>query len=102
MSDQSAIELNASRHPPRRLLQIAGAGFGYLALAGMLGQKRAREVHALRTARPLAPKPPHFPVKAKRIIFLFMEGAMSPDGHLGIQAAASEGRRQGRPRRRHA
>src|SRR5204862_1894926 len=28
-------------------------------------------------AGPLAPKEPHFPVKAKRIIFLFMEGAMS-------------------------
>ncbi|HZK80104.1 MAG TPA: DUF1501 domain-containing protein, partial [Humisphaera sp.] len=26
---------------------------------------------------PLAPKPPHFPVKAKRIIFLFMQGSMS-------------------------
>ncbi len=26
---------------------------------------------------PLAPKPPHFPVKAKRIIFLFMQGALS-------------------------
>ena len=50
---------------------------------------------------PLAPKPPHFPAKAKRIIFLFMEGAMSPDGHLGVQAAAAAGRRQGRPRRRH-
>ena len=26
---------------------------------------------------PLAPKAPHFPAKAKRIIFLFMQGAMS-------------------------
>src|ERR1700704_4780636 len=54
----------------RRFLQTAGAGFGYLALAGMLGAQQRRE-------NPLAPKEPHFPVKAKRIIFCFMEGAMS-------------------------
>ena len=30
-----------------------------------------------RRAGPLAPKPPHYPVKAKRIIFLFMNGAIS-------------------------
>ena len=57
----------------RQALQTAGAGFGYLALAGMLGQTAS----AVDDARPLAPKPPHFPVKAKRIIFVFMEGAMS-------------------------
>ena len=54
----------------RQALQTAGAGFGYLALAGMLGAQQ-------RPAGPLAPKAPHFPVKAKRIIFCFMEGAMS-------------------------
>src|SRR5436190_5295244 len=65
--------------PSRRdLLKSASAGFGMLALAGMLGQSRrasAKEVAA--KLGPLAPKEPHFPVKAKRIIFLFMEGAMS-------------------------
>src|ERR1035438_10352731 len=54
----------------RRFLQTAGAGFGYLALAGMLGAQQRRQ-------SPLEPKEPHFPVKAKRIIFCFMEGAMS-------------------------
>lgn len=56
----------------RQALQAAGAGFGYLALAGMLGRSAAAA-----PAGPLAPKPPHFPVKAQRIIFVFMEGAMS-------------------------
>src|SRR5882757_556205 len=58
----------------RSLLKSAGGGFGYLALAGMLGQQTAR---ALGAEKPLAPHAPHFPAKAKRIIFVFMEGAMS-------------------------
>jgi hypothetical protein len=57
----------------RQALKTTSAGFGYLALAGLLGQKAA----AKGTPGPLAPKEPHIPVKAKRIIFLFMEGAMS-------------------------
>jgi hypothetical protein len=61
----------------RRLaLRSAGAGFGFLALAGMLGQHNQHAV-AAEKAGPLAPKSPHFPVKAKRIIFLFMQGAIS-------------------------
>jgi hypothetical protein len=74
----------AGRGPSRRqVLKTAGAGFGYLALAGMLGQDALRAAAAAgRGSRspapgPLAPKAPHFPAKAKRIIFLFMEGAMS-------------------------
>ncbi len=61
----------------RQVLKGASAGFGYLALAGMLG-KNARRLRA-DEAKPghLAPKAPHFPAKAKRIIFLFQEGAVS-------------------------
>lgn len=58
----------------RQLLKTAGAGFGYLALAGLLGQNAAR---ASGAPGPLAPRPAHFRPRAKRIIFLFMEGAMS-------------------------
>ena len=59
--------------PSRRdLLKTASAGFGYLALAGMLGQNAPRAI-----AGQLAHKAPPLPVKAKRIIFLFMEGATS-------------------------
>lgn len=62
----------------RQLLKSSSAGFGYLALAGMLaGSRSSRASESNATPGPLAPKPPHFPVKAKRIIFLFMEGAMS-------------------------
>ena len=64
----------------RDALKSASAGFGYLALAGLLEQQ-AKSVRADApsnpAAGPLAPKAPHFPAKAKRIIFLFMQGAMS-------------------------
>src|SRR5437879_13642051 len=62
----------------REVLKSAGAGLGYLALAGMLGQSSLRAAAGRPSPKgPLVPKAPHFPVKAKRIIFLFMEGAMS-------------------------
>ena len=63
----------------RQVLKSASAGFGYLALAGMLGQHNPQAAAATGKPNPgpLAPKAPHFPVKAKRIIFLFMEGAAS-------------------------
>ncbi len=61
----------------RQALKTAGGGFGYLALAGMLGQNAEAAESSRATPGPLAPRQPHFPVKAKRVIFLFMEGAMS-------------------------
>jgi len=62
----------------RSVLKSAGAGFSYLALAGLLGQNTARLLAADKSLpKPLAPKAPHFKPKAKRVIFLFMEGAMS-------------------------
>ncbi len=60
----------------RQVLRSAGAGFGYLALAGMLGQSAARAAEK-RVEAPLAPRPAHFKPRAKRIIFLFMQGAIS-------------------------
>ncbi len=62
----------------RYWLRQSAAGFGYLALAGLLneggGSARAAETSA---ANPLAPRPPHFTPRAKRIIFLFMHGGPS-------------------------
>jgi len=53
----------------RKLLQSSAAGFGSVALAGLLCEE-AR-------AGALAVRKPHFPAKAKRIIFLFMHGGPS-------------------------
>ena len=65
----------------RQVLKNAGTGFGYLALSGLLGQNipksRGGSEPSIARISPLAPKPPHFPAKAKRIIFLFMNGAIS-------------------------
>src|SRR5579872_5581309 len=62
----------------RRLLQSASAGFGYFAFAGLLGSSVTKAYAGVQAAlNPLAPKLPMLPTKAKRIIFLFMEGAMS-------------------------
>lgn len=71
---------HSSLFPSRRaLLRSAGAGFGHLALTGLLGDA-AKAAASKSAAKPLGPKVPHFTSKAKRIIFLFMEGAISgPD-----------------------
>jgi hypothetical protein len=49
-------------------------GFGSLALASLLSDESRAESPA---ANPLAPRPPHFPARAKRVIFLFMKGGPS-------------------------
>lgn len=62
-------------YPTRReLLQSASAGFGYLAFSG-LSTLHAQETAA--AANPLAPKAPHFKARAKRVIFLCMQGGPS-------------------------
>ena len=60
--------------PTRRdVLRRCGMGFAALSLAGML--ESAAE--AGEATSPLAPKGPHFPAKAKRVIHLFMNGGPS-------------------------
>ncbi len=56
----------------REALKAAGCGFGYLAFAGMAG----READAA-PVNPLAAKRPMFAPKAKRVIFIFMQGGPS-------------------------
>ncbi len=60
----------------RQVLQTASAGFGMMALAGLLGERRVQAAPK-DDLKPLAPKAPHFPAKAQRIIFVHMNGAMS-------------------------
>ena len=59
----------------RRGLLKAGCGFGYMAWAGMAQRAAASETST--PPSPLAAKPPHFPARAKRVIFLFMQGGPS-------------------------
>jgi hypothetical protein len=66
---------DADRPPPsrRQLLGRIACGFGGVALAGLLGA----EAESAPERNPLAPKPPHFKAKARRVIFLFMHGGVS-------------------------
>lgn len=59
----------------RQLLQSAGGGFGMLALAGLIGQQAPAADPT--GPKPLAPRAPHFPARARRLIFVHMNGAMS-------------------------
>jgi len=55
----------------RELLRTTSAGFGSLALAGLLGEE------SIAAENPLSPKTPHFAARARRVIFLFMHGGPS-------------------------
>ncbi len=63
----------------RELLQRGSAGFAGLALAAMLAEegRAASSISTAAAGNPLAPRPPHYPAKAKRVIFLFMHGGPS-------------------------
>jgi hypothetical protein len=62
----------------RQMLRRAGGGAGLLALAGLL-QETGLLLPAVcgEALNPLAPRPPHFPAKAKSVIWLFMNGGPS-------------------------
>ena len=60
----------------RNVLKTASAGFGYLAFAGLSSIEAGQRVPDDAT-NPLTPKDPHFPAKAKRVIFLCMRGGPS-------------------------
>ena len=53
----------------RQALKSAASGFGYLAFASLAAAKASGNA--------LAPKPTHFPARAKRVIFLCMNGGPS-------------------------
>lgn len=57
----------------REWLSRTACGFGSLAFAGLAS--RPTSVHA--AGSPLVAKKPHHPAKAKRVIFLFMQGGVS-------------------------
>ncbi len=58
----------------RELLTRAGTGLGLLGLSGLFADQ---ELRAAAVGGPLAPKLPHFPGKAKRVIHFFCNGGPS-------------------------
>ena len=67
----------------RQMLQASATGFGYAAFASLANEVATAESLMARSGRseinnnPLAPKTPHFPAKAKRVIFMSMRGGPS-------------------------
>ncbi len=58
----------------REMLRSSSCGFGMLALSALLQENAA----AGRSATgPLAARPPHFHPRAKRVIFIFLNGGAS-------------------------
>jgi hypothetical protein len=65
------MKLTPSQISRRWFFEQCGVGLGAIALRTLLAES------AQAAADPLAPKQPHFPGKAKNVIFLFMAGAPS-------------------------
>jgi hypothetical protein len=67
----------------RTILQQTSCGFGWLAFSGLWGAPSRLSAGDSPTTgrdeseRPLAAKPPHFPARVKRVIFLCMRGGPS-------------------------
>jgi hypothetical protein len=69
-------------HSRRELLTKWALGFGGVAFTYLLDKESAfgavfPDIAARTVANPLSPKLPHFPAKAKSVIFIFMQGEMS-------------------------
>ena len=74
--------LQRKEHPiavsRRWFLKQCGVGLGGIALHNLLGEYAATASTSGNAPKsPLAPKQPHFPAKAKNVIYLFMAGAPS-------------------------
>jgi hypothetical protein len=63
--------LSTNRFSRRDLLRTMGAGFGVAGLASTLSAATGASLD------PMAPKAPHFPARAKHVIFLFLNGGPS-------------------------
>lgn len=61
----------------RQFFSRCALGLGGIALASMLKEQSAFAATPSASLNPMAVKPPHFPAKAKNIIYLFMAGGPS-------------------------
>src|SRR6266851_3546795 len=66
---EQRLQLQTRRH----FLKDSGLGLGALALSTLLAKESAAAPESL--VNPLAPKKPHFPAKARRVIYLHLTGS---------------------------
>ena len=76
LESEQAMQHHNAFDPSRRGVLRSMIG-GSLLLPGIVSQLLAEDSGRPTTADPLAPKPTHFPAKAKRVIFLYMSGGVS-------------------------
>jgi hypothetical protein len=75
MNTQQELQAEYARYRTRRwFFKDCGVGLASIAAMDLLGSRAAA---ATAPVSPLAVKKPHYPAKAKRVIFLFMGGAPS-------------------------
>ena len=68
---------NYINHSRREFFNTSACGVGGAALANLLAMDSSATAGEGSIARPLSPRSPHFPAKAKSCIFIFMAGAPS-------------------------
>jgi hypothetical protein len=61
----------------RHFFSRCAMGLGGIALTSLLNDRKLLAADATKPVNPLAPKPGHFPARAKNVIYLFMAGAPS-------------------------
>lgn len=70
---------NIQSQTRRHFLEASGVGLGAMALAGLLQQEGVAAPgdanSVVNEINPLAPRPPHFAAKAKRVIYLHLTGS---------------------------
>ncbi len=95
MARNAAFESAPCSTSRRTVLKSLASGFGYLAFAGLAQEAAA---HNSTAGRGLDPRPTHFPPRAKRVIFLCMNGGPSHidlfDYKPLLDPRTSEGRSQ--------
>ena len=74
MSDEMNPLLSRNSLGRRDFLLRSGVGLGGVALTWLMHDEHVRAASATDQAGPLEPKTPHFPARAKSVIFLMMEG----------------------------
>jgi hypothetical protein len=77
LSPRPLFPSNVSPVTRRHFLWQAAGGMSGIALAWLLQQEKALGKELPLPASPYAPKPPHFPAKAKRIIHIYAAGGVS-------------------------
>ena len=88
--------MSSNRSIPRRAMLQSCVG-GSLLMPAILSELLADQAPRHDATDPLAPKPTHFPAKAKRVIFIFSNGGVS---HMDTfdykpELFKADGKRQG-------